>query len=283
MRSIARRRGVVILRSELNGLGSTSQLTRVLANLVRRGMLVRVSVGVYAKTKDNRFTAKRTPAASFETIAAETLRKLGIVVTHGKLAAEYNAGLTTQIPMLPVVNTGRRRISRIIQVGTKRLLYEREARNPRGNGHGRRRDRGLKMATNGGGCADSVEIHTAVAVYLGDGSGPSIDVVCDGLSTQQHGSIWQRALDALSCPSPRGPYHVANRFFVVVSEVAGDGSASVSVLAKRIIYVSCEHQLLTALIRAPDATNAPVRLSFKIGDDVVTLSRGVLSRLQAEN
>ncbi|MDR5819299.1 DUF6088 family protein [Caballeronia sp. LZ043] len=130
MRSVARRRGVVVLRSELNALGSRSQLTRVLANLVRRGVLVRVSLGVYTKTKVNRFTAKRTPAASFETVAAETLRKLGIAVTHGSLAAEYNAGLSTQIPMLPIVNTGKRRISRRIQVGSKRLLYERDARKP---------------------------------------------------------------------------------------------------------------------------------------------------------
>lgn len=139
------------------------------------------------------------------------------------------------------------------------------------------------MAKSAGGGADSVEIHTAVAVYLGDGSGPSFDVVCDGLCTQQSGSIWLRARDALSHPSPRGPYSVANRFFIVVNEVAGDGSASVSVLTKRIIDVSCEHQLLSALIRAPHATNSPVRVSFKIGDDVVTLSRSVLSRLLAED
>ncbi|MDR5810625.1 DUF6088 family protein [Caballeronia sp. LZ019] len=126
MRSIAQRDGVVVLRSELNRLGSRSQLTRVLANLVRRQLLVRVSLGVYAKTKVNRFTGKRAPAAAFETIAAETLRKLGIEVTHGKLAAEYNAGKTTQIPMLPIVNTGKRRITRAIKVGSKRLLYERD-------------------------------------------------------------------------------------------------------------------------------------------------------------
>lgn len=36
----------------------------------------------------NRFTGQRTPAASFENIAAETLRKLDIEVTHGKFAAE---------------------------------------------------------------------------------------------------------------------------------------------------------------------------------------------------
>ncbi|WP_221303937.1 DUF6088 family protein [Paraburkholderia bryophila] len=125
LRSIARRHSIVILRSELARLGSPAQLSRVLAKLVRTGALVRVSQGVYAKTKVNKFTGKLAPAAPFETIAAETLRKLRIEVTHGTLAAEYDQGLTTQIPMLPIVSTGRRRISRKIQVGRKILLYER--------------------------------------------------------------------------------------------------------------------------------------------------------------
>jgi hypothetical protein len=56
MRSIARRRGVVILRSELADLGSPAQLSRVLAALVESGKLVRVGRGIYAKTRINRFT-----------------------------------------------------------------------------------------------------------------------------------------------------------------------------------------------------------------------------------
>jgi len=126
LRSIARRHGVVILRAELAPLGSPAQLSRVLAMLVSKGALVRVSAGVYAKTKTNRFTGKLAPAAPFEIIAAETLRKLGIKVTPGTLAADYSAGRTTQVPIVPVVHTGRRRITRKIQVGTKRLLYERD-------------------------------------------------------------------------------------------------------------------------------------------------------------
>jgi hypothetical protein len=98
----------------------------VLAKLVSKGALVRVSAGVYAKTRVNRFTGKLAAAAPFEIIAAETLRKLGIKVTPGQLAADYNAGRTTQIPVISVVHTGRRRITRKIQVGSKRLLYERD-------------------------------------------------------------------------------------------------------------------------------------------------------------
>ncbi|MFM0277733.1 DUF6088 family protein [Paraburkholderia sediminicola] len=125
MRSIARRKGVVILRSELAGLGSPAQLSRVLVTLVKNGKLVRVGRGVYAKTRVNRFTGGPAPAAVFEAIASEAFRKLGIDIAPGTLLSEYNAGKSTQVPMTPVVSTGTRRISRRIQVGRKVVIYER--------------------------------------------------------------------------------------------------------------------------------------------------------------
>jgi len=114
-----RRKSAVILRSELSKLGSQSQLTRVLATLVASGHLIRVGQGIYAKTRMNRFTGTLLPAAPFESIAAEAFRKLGIDVALGALTREYNAGRSTQLPMVAVVATGRRRITRRIQVGTK--------------------------------------------------------------------------------------------------------------------------------------------------------------------
>ncbi|WP_310112380.1 DUF6088 family protein [Paraburkholderia phenoliruptrix] len=125
MRSIRQRKGVVVLRSELSTLGSRSQRTRVLHTLVHRGQLVRVGYGIYAKTRTNRFTGTLLPAAPFESIAAEAFRKLGIDVGPGALTREYNVGRSTQIPMRAVVTTGRRRITRRIQIGTKRVEYER--------------------------------------------------------------------------------------------------------------------------------------------------------------
>ncbi|RDJ98584.1 DUF6088 family protein [Paraburkholderia lacunae] len=125
VRSIARRKGVVILRSELAGLGSPAQLSRVLSNLVKTKRLVRVGVGIYVKTRLNKFTHELAPAATFEEIAAEVFRKLEINIAHGKLARDYNAGKTTQVPMLAVVDTGRRRITRRISLGTRIVIYER--------------------------------------------------------------------------------------------------------------------------------------------------------------
>lgn len=127
-RSIARRKGVVILRSELAALGSPAQLSRVLSNLVRTKRLVRVGVGIYARTRLNKFTHELAPAATFEQIAAEVFLKLEIDVAHGKLARGYNAGKTTQVPMLAVVDTGRRRITRRISLGSRFITYERSCK-----------------------------------------------------------------------------------------------------------------------------------------------------------
>lgn len=123
-RSIRRRHGFVILRSEVALLGSTAQVGRVLAKMVGDGRLVRVSKGVYCKTRVNKWTGKLAPAAPFEVIAAETFRKLRIEVSPGRLAREFNSGKTTQIPVDGAVCTGRRRIRRKIQVGSRIVNYE---------------------------------------------------------------------------------------------------------------------------------------------------------------
>lgn len=111
VRSIARRKSVVILRSELLSLGSPTQLGRVLSELVRTGKRLRVGNGIYAKTRVNRFTGRLAPAATFEAIAPEAFRKLGMDIASGILASDYNTGKSTQVPMTPAVSTETRRIS----------------------------------------------------------------------------------------------------------------------------------------------------------------------------
>lgn len=116
--------GNVLLRSELASLGSASQLTRALQALVATGALVRIGVGIYAKTRASSVTGATVPAGSLETLAMEALQKLGVVVEGGAVAQAYNEG-STQLPGAFVVSTGRRRIRRRIEVGGRVLVYER--------------------------------------------------------------------------------------------------------------------------------------------------------------
>lgn len=124
LRAIKQRAGSVILRRELAGLGSASQVTEALKALQARGVIVRIGTGLYAKTRRSSVTGKIIPAGNLENLGLEALRKLGVSVAPGKAAAAYNAGTTTQIPGAFVVNTGCRRISRKISVGGRALKYE---------------------------------------------------------------------------------------------------------------------------------------------------------------
>lgn len=121
---IATRRSPVILRSELNGLASYSQVTRSLGQLVNDGTVVRVGKGIYAKTRISSLSGKRVVAGTLETITLEALKKMGVEVSPGKLTHEYNSGKSTQLPVQFVLNTGNRRISRKISVGGRTLMYD---------------------------------------------------------------------------------------------------------------------------------------------------------------
>ncbi|EPM43143.1 S-adenosylhomocysteine hydrolase [Pseudomonas syringae] len=127
-RSIKQRTSIVVLRSDFSKMGSDSQVGRVLARFVENGVLVRVSKGAFAKTRINQYTGKPTPAGTLEMIAAELFSKLKISIAPSTLVAEYNSGKSTQIPMGTVVNTGRRRISRKVIVGSNAVVYENSVR-----------------------------------------------------------------------------------------------------------------------------------------------------------
>lgn len=127
-RSITQRTSIVVLRSDFSKMGSDSQVGRVLARFVEKGVLVRVSKGAFAKARINQYTGKPTPAGTLEMIAAELFSKLKISIAPSTLVAEYNSGKSTQIPMGTVVNTGRRRISRKVIVGSNAVVYENSVR-----------------------------------------------------------------------------------------------------------------------------------------------------------
>lgn len=123
-RAIKRRPGNVIFRSEITTLGSATQLTDALNSLLKKGIIVRIGLGIYAKTRKSSVTGAQVPAGSLETLATEALGKMGVLFSAGRAAAAYNSGTTTQLPGSFFVDTGNRRISRKIEVGGRRLAYE---------------------------------------------------------------------------------------------------------------------------------------------------------------
>lgn len=84
--SIKHRPGTVVLRTEVAGLGSPSQLTFALNALQRDGDLVRLDRGIYAKTQRGHTASKSRPQGNLETIIQEVIQKLGMALHEPDLS-----------------------------------------------------------------------------------------------------------------------------------------------------------------------------------------------------
>ena len=127
-RSVAARQGEVVLRRDLRGLGSASQVSRGLKQLVNDGKLVRIGLGVYTKATPSRLSGQPAPRQTLEVLAAETFARLGIAWQQGKEGKAqrlYNTGVTTQVPWRTTFDTSPRRVTRRLQVGKGVVEYER--------------------------------------------------------------------------------------------------------------------------------------------------------------
>ncbi len=107
--SIRRRAGHVILRADVSGLGSASQVSHALTVLQDKGELVRLGAGVYAKAIRDAGTGAVRPLADFETLARETASKLRMVAdpkavgtagTVQALADSGSIGIATDVYLL---------------------------------------------------------------------------------------------------------------------------------------------------------------------------------------
>jgi len=123
-RVITMRKDEVFVRAELAGLGSEAQVSRALRSLIASGRIVKLGVGIYAKAKKSALSGKAIPVKPVSVLAPVALRKLGVDVSPGQMAKEYNSGATTQLPAGAVLSTGKRRINRKIAFGNQVIIYE---------------------------------------------------------------------------------------------------------------------------------------------------------------
>jgi hypothetical protein len=124
VRSIALRKGEVVMRVDFERMGSPSQISRVLKQLVADGKIVRLGYGTYAKARPSRLSGKPVPRVTLAELAQETLQKLEVPATLGRAQRAYAEGRTTQIPVRTTFDTGDRRITRKITVGISTVHYE---------------------------------------------------------------------------------------------------------------------------------------------------------------
>jgi len=94
---IDRKRGDVFLRADFEDIGGYDQIGRTLRELVRKGKLLRISQGVYARAVQSPFTDKPVPPKGLRTLT-EALNRLGIDTVPTAFDRAYSAGETTQVP-----------------------------------------------------------------------------------------------------------------------------------------------------------------------------------------
>jgi hypothetical protein len=123
-RAVALRKDNVFTRAEFAQYGSPAQVGRCLRRLVEDGRLVKLGLGVYAKTKPSILSGQPIPVTPVDYLIPQALKKLGVRVFPSRAMREYNERKTTQVPAGLVVNTGRRRISRKLGFGKRFVAYE---------------------------------------------------------------------------------------------------------------------------------------------------------------
>lgn len=126
---IGRKKGDVFLRGDFDDLGGYDQVGRTLRDLVKKGRLVRVGQGLYARARPALTSGDPVPVGGLATLR-EALKRVGIETMPSRLDRAYNAGETTQVPTGRVVGVGRR-VRRKIGYNGFSLSFERAGPAPR--------------------------------------------------------------------------------------------------------------------------------------------------------
>lgn len=121
---IKRSTSSVFLRKEFDRLGDYRQVSRAVNEVAASGMLVRVGFGLYARARPSTLDGKPVPTTPLLNIGLEVMQKIGVKADVGKDAKNLREGRSTQVPMLPIINVGRSRVSRKITVGKRQVVYE---------------------------------------------------------------------------------------------------------------------------------------------------------------
>jgi len=115
--SIKRRSGYVVLREDVAHLGSKTQVSHVLNSLLKEGVILRLSPGVFAKTNETDGGVR--VLGSITDILREASKKLGIAIHEASLPSNLNVLDSSEI----VVETDNPRISRKMLIDGVKIQF----------------------------------------------------------------------------------------------------------------------------------------------------------------
>jgi hypothetical protein len=124
---IARKKSPVLLREDFDDLGGYDQVGRALLALTKKGKLIKIGYGLYAKARVSLLTGNTVPAEPLPALAQRALDRLGASPGPSRAATDYQEGRSTQVPTGRLISVNKR-ISRKIAYNNIAVSYERRAR-----------------------------------------------------------------------------------------------------------------------------------------------------------
>ena len=121
---IARKRGDVFLRADFSDMGSYDKVGRALRGLVRKGRLMKIGQGLYARTRKSSLDGKPILPKGLGTLK-EALRRVGVETAPTRAERAYNSGRSEQVPTGRVVALRGKRVRRRIGHDGFFLSFER--------------------------------------------------------------------------------------------------------------------------------------------------------------
>src|SRR5258707_2333439 len=124
---IARKQSPVLLREDFDDLGGYDQVGRALLALTKKGRLIKIGYGLYAKAKVSSLTGNTVPLEPLPALAQKALDRLGAAPGPSRAATDYQEGRSTQVPTGRLISVNKR-ISRKIGYDNIAVSYERRSR-----------------------------------------------------------------------------------------------------------------------------------------------------------
>ncbi len=113
----------IVLREDIENMGSPRQISRCFKDLVEMGELVKIGYGIYTKAYLSENLNKPVIQGGFDQACKEALTRLGVKWEPGSAEQAYNTGLSTQVPVRVIVQLKSRFRGRLTY-GNRKLIVE---------------------------------------------------------------------------------------------------------------------------------------------------------------
>ena len=123
---IRRSVATVFVRQDFEDIGGYDQVGRILRLLVKKGSLMKIGYGLYARAQISTLSGNIIPEKPLPDLAQEALNKLGVRTMETQAQKDYNNRKSTQVPTGRMIGV-QGRISRRIGYDGKYVSFERYA------------------------------------------------------------------------------------------------------------------------------------------------------------